>query len=379
MADVKNFRNSTLMDFLCDENHRLLGVLHDLMGVEIPEEYDVNFLQIKTTANPMVVTHGCVVISGQAYVVIQDFAVLDDSQLNCYVDLCEHYAAMLERNNIEFSSLTPIVLSDTGVIAASRCVPYIPAYDIINDGVAQLACDDDCDDEFYGDDDYDDGYDEDDDCDDYDEDGDVDDMFDDDDDDDEALDFMESCFENCWQGAHDLGALHVYMAHTDWLKDEKCRQVARAVITPSLRKFRPEMTDADIDDALTPRKGAYIALVDDAEFYVFDIHTGMGPEYDDENYALQICEELYLYAEARMIFENAVFHRSAKENTVSIKEYLATEDDDEVRQHLKVPGHEEAFCEEILLTNYIMSQRMAAVKRYVRKASESFGVDGEIW
>lgn len=342
MKDVKPPRKSVLVQYLRN-NERILNVLQDLMEMEIPENADIGFMQIKIAINPLTITHLCVTINEDVYIVIEDSSVVDDPQLQLYSELCEAYLQGLEDDGFDWESVTPVVLSTTGLISVSpdRIEPYMPAIDLLDD-----------------DEDFDDEYDFD--LEDYDE---EDGEYEDDGDDDELEPFVPRvvCSADSLPDSDEDEEDDEDIDYSNLSSD----QAAALFTEEMLRANYPDMTDEEIEDAMTPRTGVFIAY-GDYDFYIFSVYTCMHSD-KATSFALEVSEDLRQFAEARMIMENDILGLSHQEGTIPFDAYMKKDSkDDTFRNFLKQPQFIGHFRQEVLLSHYTIGQRKAAVCNYAR-------------
>lgn len=344
--EKKILRDSVLMEYLRDDR-RILNVLEDLMGLEIPEDAEIQILQYPSTLNPVAFTHMCVLINEDAYLILEEPAVLDDQQLGAYVRALDSYEALLEEKEIQYHMITPIIFSNTGIINASICMRHCPAHSLISHEFKYRDCDfdinedDECDEEF--DEDFDDDLAE------------------------EQSSGIQMHEFNFFDRRNE--------ADDEWDKN----QINGDLQAELLHRLRPDLSEEEIDAALIPHKGVYIAIMGGVEFYIFDIYTSMHPDYDNENFALDENEDLYCYATGRMIVENDMFGRSAHEDTISAKEYLADPQDDDFCNFLNRTDGLQRLHFDILLTHYTWAQRQGAIECFTAKKHERALRGYDVW
>lgn len=376
MENKMSVRNSTLIEFLCDKNHRLLDVLQDLMGFEIPDQTRVRFLQAGLPVNPLTLTHACVVINGDAYIVIEDPAVLDTYQIQySYEEICNYYGEMLKRDEVEWNTITPIILSTSGMIRLPEDLcgfkPFIPAIGLIGADLEEKefacpcpnvpACSNG--------------------------------------NDDNTVDSMNS--DECCANDHDDGWLDEdYDPVIEYLANKRDYDDALIIgsiskhYTPKeqkeyIRDLHPEMEEDVLDDMLLPLPGVFVARHKESlwEYRIFDVTSTDGheehdcdgncavcPAYHNENYALVVSTILHNYSYGVHIVErvramsNAVYQEQAD---AILSAYMNEDCDDEFRDFLRQPGNLKHLKDELALFNYVINQRETAIYSALHEVKKS--------
>lgn len=373
MRDRQRLRNSTLIQFLCDEQQRILNVLRDLMCIEIPDNPQIQFFQdAELLTNPIAITHVCVVINSDAYIIFEDSGVLNPLELrDSYSHICSWYGVLLEEKVPDWKTITPIILSTSGLIRLSNyedCVfeEYIPAIDMIGEIIAENEkgdvrssrsindCEDDEDEEMWSD-----GEDE--------------------------------TWTNEARGCHPY--LRERRKYNECCEGKISEAFSFDEQKKLMRKIHPDMDETLINMLFNPHSDVFVARHKDSiggpwEFRIFDLSSSLASDgqcecvknrsthsvCNERNLSLLLNSDLRNYIYCRQRIEKIPMRSREDEMDVYMADSMSEEGENAFREFLRQPGAVKHFLEELALYEFVIYQRKAAslcAQNQVKSAIES--------